>query len=330
MPAASRWCEGRQILDVRRPLAAALLVLAAMTMAAAAPPRSNEVAAGSLSATLLTPADAVRPPVALIISGSGPTDRDGTGIGVTAPYLRRLAEGLADHGIASLRYDKRGVGKSRPAAVPEQTLTIDRFVDDAAIWIDWLRRRSDLGPVVVIGHSEGGLIAMLLAARAQPGAVVLLCAPGRRFATILREQLGPALPSGLRDEALAILSVLERGERILKVSAELAPLFRPSVQPYLMSLMPIDPVDALAAVPAPVMIVSGGHDIQIGVADAEALARARPDARRWHGEDMNHVLASAPAGRAGNLALYADPDVTLVPGLVDAIAAFIGAAANRH
>jgi pimeloyl-ACP methyl ester carboxylesterase len=314
---------------VRHLFAGLLVAAATMTTAAADPSHSQEVAAGGLSATLLRPTGLERPLVAVIIAGSGPTDRDGRGVGVAAPYLRRLAEGLAAHGIASLRYDKRGIGKSRSAAVPEHTLKIDRFVDDAAIWIDWLRRRSDLGAVVAIGHSEGGLVATLLAGRAELHGVLLLNSPGRRFATILREQLEPALPSALRDEAMSVLSALERGERVAAVSPELMPLFRPSVQPYLMSLLPIDPAEVFATVTTPAMIVSGGRDLQIGAADAEALFRARPNARRWHGPDMNHVLASAPEDRAGNLRVYADPDAALAPGLVDAVAEFIATVAGR-
>jgi pimeloyl-ACP methyl ester carboxylesterase len=321
MPAGSK--------SLRRLLTAVVVALAGMTAAAAEPARTEDVVAGGLAATLLLPQAVARPPVALIIAGSGPTDRDGRGPAVAAPYLRRLAEGLAAHGIASLRYDKRGVGQSRSAAVPEQTLKIDRFVDDAAIWIDWLRRRSNLGAVVAVGHSEGGLIATLLAGRAELRGVVLLNSPGRRFAAILRQQLEPALPSALRDEAFSVLASLERGERVAAVSAELMPLFRPGVQPYLMSLLPIDPAEVFATVTVPAMIVSGNRDIQISVADAEALFRARPDARRWHGSDMNHILASAPTDRAGNLRLYADPDAALAPGLVEAVAGFISDVADR-
>jgi alpha-beta hydrolase superfamily lysophospholipase len=295
-------------------------------MATSATARSGvDVTVGGLSGTLVLPDGVTRPPVALIIAGSGPTDRDGTGPGVAFPYLRRLAGDLAARGVASLRYDKRGIGASRTAALPEQRLRVDRFVDDAAIWTEWLRRRSDLGPVVAIGHSEGGLIATLMAARTELRALVLLNSPGRKFAAILREQLEPALASPLRDEALAVLAALERGERVTRVSPELAPLFRPSVQPYLLSLMPIDPAAALAAVTVPVLIVSGGRDLQVAEADAEALARARPDAARWHGDHMNHVLANAPDGRDGNLGLYADPDAGLASGLADAVAGYITA-----
>lgn len=306
---------------MRGVLAALLILSAAMPLAAAE--RIEEVAAGGLSGTLVVPDAVVRPPVALIIAGSGPTDRDGTGPGVAFPYLRRLAEALAENGIASLRYDKRGVGNSRSAATPEERLRVGRFVDDVAIWADWLRRRSDVGAIVLAGHSEGGLIGSLAAPHVEPRALVVINGPGRKFAQVLREQLQPALPSALRDEALTILSALEHGERVAAVSPELAPLFRPGVQPYLMSLLPIDPADALAAVPAPVMIVSGGRDLQLGAADAEALVRARPDARRWHDALMNHVLAAAPSDRAGNLQLYGDANADVVSGLAHAIAVFI-------
>jgi pimeloyl-ACP methyl ester carboxylesterase len=306
---------------MRRTLAALLVLLTVATSTTAQP--GIEVTAGGLAGTLLVPDGVSRPPVALIIAGSGPTDRNGTGPGVAFPYLRRLAEDLASRGIASLRYDKRGIGASRLAALPEERLRVDRFVDDAAIWIDWLRRRPDLGPVIAIGHSEGGLVATLMAARTKLDGLVLLNSPGRRFATILREQLEPALASPLRDEALSVLAALERGEQVAMVSPELAPLFRPGVQPYLLSLMPIDPAMALAAETVPVLIVSGGRDLQVTDADAEALAQARPDAVRWHGEHMNHVLADAPEHRDGNLHLYSDPDAALASGLADAIAGFI-------
>ena len=308
---------------MRRRLVALLVSLMVGTNAAAQ--SGVEVTVGGLSGTLVVPDGTTRPPVALIIAGSGPTDRDGTGPGVAFPYLRRLADGLAARGIASLRYDKRGIGASRTAALPEERLRVDRFVDDAAIWTEWLRRRSDLGPVVAIGHSEGGLIATLMAARTGLRAVVLLNSPGRTFATILRQQLEPALASPLRDEALSLLASLERGERVTKVSPELAPLVRPSVQPDLLSLMPIDPAAALAAITVPVLIVNGGRDLQVAEADAEALAQARPDAARWHGDHMNHVLANAPDGRDGNLRLYADPDAGLASGLAAAVAEFIAA-----
>jgi pimeloyl-ACP methyl ester carboxylesterase len=287
------------------------------------PPVITEVVTAGLSGTLIRPV-AERPPVVLVIAGSGPTDRDGKGRGVTATYLRQLAEGLAKHGIATLRYDKRGIGQSRSAAIPEDQVRVDHFVSDAEAWVTWLQTRGDFGRVIVAGHSEGGLIAILLARRVTLDGAVLIATPGRSFGSILRDQLNAVpMPDALRNEANAALSALERGETVASVSAPLQSLFRPSVQPYLRSLMAIDPAKELAALRLPLMIVSGGRDLQVGAADAAALVRAKPDARRFQASEMNHVLTNAPPDREGNVKLYADPNTSLTPGLVEATAAFV-------
>ena len=85
----------------------------------------------------------------------------------------------------------------------------------------------------------------------------------------------------------------------------------------------------LAAYDGPVFIGQGTTDIQVGVIDAQALAAADPDAtlKLWDG--VNHVLKTAPADRAGNLATYADPDLPLAPGVTQDVAAFIRTNAAR-
>jgi hypothetical protein len=105
-----------------------------------------------------------------------------------------------------------------------------------------------------------------------------------------------------------------------------AALFRPSVQPYLVSLLALDPRDEAAAVAArgiPVSVVQGTTDLQVSAADAERLAAGagRP-ARLFAG--MNHVLRLAPADRDANLATYGNPALPLAPGLVDTVAARLG------
>jgi pimeloyl-ACP methyl ester carboxylesterase len=307
---------------------AAVAFMPAQTNAQSTPPVISEVETAGLSGTLIRPATE-RPPVVLIIAGSGPTDRDGKGGGVAATYLRQLAEGLAKHGIASLRYDKRGIGRSRGAAISEDQLRIDHFVDDAKAWIDWLRARNDLGRVAVAGHSEGGLIAILLARRAALDGAVLIATSGRSLGNILRDQLAAApMPDALRNEAIAVVSALERGESVATVSAPLQPLFRPSVQPYLRSVIAVDPAKEISVLTVPLMIVGGGRDIQIGAADIGALVRAKPNAKQFHAPEMNHILANAPPDREGNVKLYTDPNTRLTPGLVDAIAAFVSSVAR--
>ncbi|MBV8838496.1 MAG: alpha/beta fold hydrolase [Alphaproteobacteria bacterium] len=288
----------------------------------AAETRGEEVTTAGLAGTLLKPANVEKPPVVLLIAGSGPTDRNGNQGGAGPGPLRLLAEALAERGIASLRFDKRGIGRST-SNMREDQLDLDAFVDDADAWVKFLAARSDLGPLAVAGHSEGGLIGIRLAQRRLVAGLVLLATPGRRLSQLLREQLGSALPQPLRDEAFTTLAALERGETVTNVSAPLMPLFRPSVQPFLRSEIAMDPAAELARLRVPTLVVSGGHDLQVTAADAQALAQARPDARRFDVAEMNHVLKAAPAGRAEQQAAYSDPQLPLMAGLVDAIASFV-------
>jgi pimeloyl-ACP methyl ester carboxylesterase len=286
-------------------------------------PTVEDVTVGGLSGTLLRPT-LDRPPAVLLIAGSGPTDRDGRSRSVGAPYLKNLAEGLAARGIASLRYDKRGVGRSASVAPAEKDLRFDHYVADAEQWLAWLRGRGDQDSVAVAGHSEGALIATHVSLRTPAGPLILLAPPGRTFGAVLRDQLrATAMPPALLDEALVTLSALERGESAPSVNPALFALFRPSVQPYLRSMIAIDPARELSAVRNRVLIVSGGRDLQITSDDIAALVRARPDAAQYHRAIMNHVLADAPDDREGNVLLYADSATALASGLVDAVAAFI-------
>jgi pimeloyl-ACP methyl ester carboxylesterase len=276
-----------------------------------------------VSGTLLRP-KLDRPPTVVLIAGSGPTDRDGRSRTVAAPYLKNLADGLAARGIASLRYDKRGVGRSAAVAPAEQDLRFDHYVADAARWLAWLRERGDLGNIAVCGHSEGALVATRLSIQTPFDRLLLLAPPGRTFGAVLRDQFrGTPMPPPLLEEALAALGALERGETVTKVSPPLLSLFRPSVQAYLRSMIDIDPARELSSVRGRILIASGGRDLQIGADDIAALVRARPDAEQWHRAAMNHVLADSPADRDGNILLYADAATALAPGLADAVMTFV-------
>ena len=222
----------------------------------------------------LKPDGSEPPPVVLLIGGSGPTDRNGNQGGTGPAELRQLAEQLAEQGIASLRYDKRGVGRSPAPGLREEDLVLNAYVEDAVAWLDWLQQRPDLGKRIVAGHSEGGLIAMLAAKRTAVAGIVLLATPGRKLADVVRDQLQRiGMEPPLQAEALTILASLERGEKVSSVNPALQALFRPSVQPYMISELAIDPAKELNSLALPVMIVSGGHDLQVGSADAALLVR---------------------------------------------------------
>jgi pimeloyl-ACP methyl ester carboxylesterase len=113
------------------------------------------------------------------------------------------------------------------------------------------------------------------------------------------------------------------GKTVAEIPPPLMALFRPSVQPYLISWLPIDPAKAIAAVKAPLLIMQGTTDVQVNMEDARLLAAARPDAGFVLLEGANHVLKIAPADRVANIATYADPTLPLAPGVIPALMTFI-------
>ena len=277
-----------------------------------------------LHATLLTPDGPTRA-AALIIAGSGPTDRDGNNpLGVASSSYRLLAEGLAEQGIATIRTDKRGVGASAFAGMAEADLRFTDYSNDARAWAAQTARLTGQPCAWLIGHSEGAMVALVTVAGGDDAVcgVVLLAGAGRPIGAVLREQLANA-PEPLRGQAVAILAELEAGRLVTDVPPQLAALFRPPVQPYLISWLPLDPAAMVAAYPGPVMIGQGTTDIQVGLTDANALAAARPGARLTIWEGVNHLLKIAPADRAGNIATYSDPTLPLAPGVVEDVAGFI-------
>lgn len=284
-----------------------------------------ETATGTLHGTLELPAGARPVPVVLIIAGSGPTDRDGNSRLLPGPNngLRQLAESLAARGIASVRYDKRGVGASAAAGRSEAELRFDHLVDDAAGWLRQLRADGRYSSVSVIGHSEGSLIGMLAAARAGADGAVSLAGSGRRASDLIRGQLLGQLPPALRERSDAILAGLEAGRTTDSVPPPLLVLYRPSVQPYLVSWFRHDPAEVVRSLAVPVLVAQGTHDIQVDTAEARRLVAARAGVELLLVPGMNHVLKLTPADRAAQLPAYSDPSLPVPGQLVEGIASFV-------
>jgi hypothetical protein len=309
------------------------LASASAASAAAVVPRvasaSEDVAvtvpAGTLSGTLERPAAAGPVPAVLIIAGSGPTDRDGNSSQLPGKNdsLKLLALGLASRGIASLRYDKRGVGASR-IVMPEAELRFGMYVDDAAACLASLRARKEFSRVVIAGHSEGSLIGMLVAAREHADGFVSIAGAGRPAPAVIREQLArQPLPPDLAAAANHILDELAAGRTVDDVPPALAGLFRPSVQPYEISWSAYDPAQQIAKVPGRVAVVQGTADVQTTLGDANALHAGLPSSRLVVVDGMNHVLKHAPdhSTQQAVLAGYTDPTLPVEPAVIDAVAA---------
>jgi hypothetical protein len=308
--------------------AAALLCLAAATPGAAEQPLSAPGPEGALAGTLVEPGE--DRPLVLILPGSGPTDRDGNNPGgVTAAPYRLLAEALAEHGVGTLRIDKRGIAGSRNAAYDPNAVTIADYVEDTRRWIAAARAETDVPCVWLLGHSEGGVIALAAADAGVPDicGVLLVAVPGRGFADVLREQLraNPA-NAPILAEAEGALAVLEAGNRVdaTRLHPALQGMFSPSVQGFIIDLMAHDPAALAAKAEVPMLIVQGGRDMQVAQADGDALAAANPDATYVTIADMNHVLKTVETDeRQANLMAYVDPSRPVSPRLVAAILEFL-------
>jgi pimeloyl-ACP methyl ester carboxylesterase len=293
-------------------------------------PISLDTGSGELFGSLLLPKSDNPVPVVLILAGSGPTDRDGNNPdGGRNDSLKRLAWVLAKHNIASVRYDKRGVAASRPATPDERNLSVEGYVDDAVAWSQKLKNDPRFGPLILLGHSEGALIATLAAPRADAAALISLSGSARPVDQVIREQLARSLPPPLMLRSNQILDSLKAGHTDADVPAPLQPIFRPSVQPYLISLFRQDPAKAFAQLKMPALIVQGSNDMQVGVGDAQALKAAKPDAELVVIEGMNHVMRIVPADVKRQLASYKDPNLPLAAELGGKLIEFIDGIRNR-
>lgn len=303
-----------------------LTLAAALLLSPVSTPVELPSSPAPLHGTLLTPEGQTRA-VAVILPGSGPTDRDGDSpqFGIRAATYRLQAEGLAERGVATIRIDKRGIGESAAAGGAEADLRFTTNIDDARAWAAEATAKTGRPCAWLIGHSEGALVALATVAKGDDKVcgLVLLSGAGRPAGVVLREQLAAGLPEPLKTRAYDILTELEAGRTVANPPPELAAMFRPSVQPYLISWLALDAAKLAAAYDGPIFIGQGTTDIQVMVADAEALKTAQPRAQLAIWDGVNHVLKVAPAERAANIATYMDPALPLAPGVVQAVADFV-------
>ncbi|MCF7535281.1 alpha/beta hydrolase [Pseudomonas petrae] len=287
-------------------------------------PISLDTGTGELFGTLLLPKSPNPVPVVLIIAGSGPTDRDGNNSdGGRNDSMKRLALILAKHNIASVRYDKRGVAASRPATPDERDLSIEKYVDDAVAWSAKLKTDPRLGPLILMGHSEGALVATLAAERAGAVALISVAGTGRPVDQVVREQLQDRLPPALLARSEQLIEEIKAGKTDSDVPEPLQVVFRPSVQPYLISLFRQNPTAAFGQLKIPTLIIQGRNDMQVGVGDAELLHKAKPDSQLAIIDGMNHVLRIVPMDIKRQLASYKDPQLPLASEVTDRILKFL-------
>jgi len=282
-----------------------------------------KVMSASLSGTLAIPKNTTgKIPVVLIIAGSGPTDRDGNNpAGVSSNTYKMLASALGKNGIATLRYDKRLIGKS-PSTTKEKDLRFEDYSDDAIALINMLHEDARFSKIIVLGHSEGSLVGMLASADQPVSGYISVAGAGDRIDKILNVQLKDQ-PDYIKNGFKKIMDSLARGKFTDNVDPGLYSILRPSVQHYMLSWMMHDPTVEIKRLKIPILIIQGTTDIQVTVGDAQKLKKAKSDATLLIIPGMSHILKEGPADKAANAATYKDPNLPLKPELVTGIVDFI-------
>lgn len=281
---------------------------------------------GDVFGTLAIPqsADSSKFPVVLFIGGSGPTDRNmNQKVQLKTNAFKLLADGLAANGIASVRYDKRGIGKSSSSQLIS-TVVLEDFVNDAESFIDTLKKDRRFSKVIVLGHSEGATIGLIAALNNTPNAFISLSGAASSLDIILRKQLAAVLTSSDYKIAVGIVDNLKRGKTIqTHIPLSLSPIFNANVQNFLISSMKYNPSKMIAKLHVPTLIVGGSEDIQVSPDEAKQLHSAQKNAELYIINGMNHVLKDVGANKEANKNSYFDLNIPLHKDLVPLLLNFI-------
>ena len=288
----------------------------------------------NLAATITRPAGAASAPAVILIGGSGPTDRDETIAGI--PIFGQIARDLVAAGFAVVRYDKRGIGQSGGRA---ESVTIADYAEDARQVLFWLERQKgiDKERIALVGHSEGGLVAMLTAGRerGRVSAMALLGTPSANGNEVVLEQQKNLLAKMPIDDAQRT-EKMQLQEKInnavikgtgwgdIPVAAR-----RAADTPWFFSFLTFNPERAMNETRQPVLIVQGDLDAQVAAHHADklaAMARDRKGAKTpvevVKVPGVNHLLVPA---KTGDVSEYGSlgPDAKVAPEVTGAISSFL-------
>jgi pimeloyl-ACP methyl ester carboxylesterase len=288
----------------------------------------------NLAGTVTMPTQAagrLRHPAVILVPGSGPVDREENVFGI--PIFTQLAGALAERGYLVVRYDKRGVGQSGGR---DERATIQDFADDVLSVAKWLEKRKDVDKrdINIVGHSEGGAVALIAGSRRKEiASLVLIAAPGTRGAELILEQQRHGLDVLKLPEAerAAKIDLQKRIQMAVITGVGLDGLpedLRKSADtPWFKSLLLFDPAEVMDKVKQPILIVQGELDTQVPPHHAQKLAALAAKRKKAAPSEVlllprvNHLLVHATTGE---VAEYPDlKEKTVVPDVAKRIAEFL-------
>ena len=276
----------------------------------------------NLSGTLTMPAHAnSKIPLVIIIAGSGPTDRNCNGQGFKSDAYKKMATQLALNGIATYRYDKRGIGKSSVENFKEEDINFEVMIDDAKAIITHFEKDTRFSKMTIAGHSEGSLVGMMAVTENQK--YISIAGSGFPISVILKEQLKDKL-GPMKNVVYAKIDSLQQGKNVANDLMGLESLFRPSVQPFLKTWMALNPAKEIKKLKCPILIVNGTHDLQVSEKNALALNKAKSNSKLVLVPNMNHLLTEIESEKAeDNYASYQNPTLPISKKMMDEVILFI-------
>ncbi|MDC8004516.1 alpha/beta hydrolase [Aureisphaera galaxeae] len=274
-----------------------------------------------IDGTLLLPNGNENPPLAILVGGSGPTDRDGNQQMQRTNCLKYLAQGLSEKGIASFRYDKRIIKQMKDRTLNEESIRFDDFIVDAKEIISYFKKANSFSKIYVVGHSQGSLVGMVAAQDGADG-FISIAGAGQEIDDVVVDQIAKQAP-GLKDNARQSFDDMRANGVAQNYSPGLSSIFRPQIQPFMLTWMQYNPNVEIKKLEVPIFIINGDKDLQVQVSEAEMLKEARPDAKYSIVKNMNHILKEITGNDIDNSKSYNRPDLPVMPELVNLISDFI-------
>jgi len=273
-----------------------------------------------IDGTLLIPTTTDKPDLAIIIAGSGPTNRNGNQNFLKNNSLKKLAEGLTNNGIATFRYDKRIVKQIRENNV-DKNMMFDDFVSDASAVLDYFKEKGTYNKIYIIGHSQGSLVGMLIAKDKADG-FISLAGAGNNIGDVIIEQVAKTAPM-FNKETERVIASLKEGKTTTDYPIALASIFNIDLQPFMINWISHNPSEIIKELKMPVLIINGTKDLQVSVDEAKVLKEANEKAEILLIENMNHVLFEIEGGDLENSKSYNESFRAISPKLLTSITAFM-------
>lgn len=258
--------------------------------------------------------------VAILIAGSGPTDRDGNQNFLKNNSLKSLAIALAKQGISTFRYDKRIVKQLLTNNI-DKNIMFDDFVTDAVSVLNYFKNQNKYKNLVILGHSQGSLVGMLAAQQGATG-FISLAGAGQEISEVITEQITKTAPM-FTEDTKRVFEIMKTGQTTTDYPPALFSIFNPEIQPFIMNWMQYNPADEIKKLNIPILIINGTKDLQVSVEEAQLLKDAVPESQLTIIENMNHVLFTIEGDDLENSKAYNEPYRKVNQVLIDTVSNFI-------